>query len=120
MSECLGLAIETILSYHCPASLGCWITGCKFVCGASMYTSGNSMHKQLKHFSLHHAEHCAEKIVSVHFGMGGVIHRVDKHTVTARLGCKSAMVGTGCANSCPGCMGTENPTLTLYRRFISI
>ena len=87
MSECLGLAIETILSYHCPASLGCWITGCKFVCwikgykfvcwitgckfvcwikgykfvcwikgckfvcGASMYTSGNSMHKQLKHFS---------------------------------------------------------------------
>ena len=24
--------------------------------------------------------------------------------VSARLGCKSAMVGTGRANSCPGCM----------------
>ena len=33
MNECLGLAVETILGYHCPASLGCWI---KFVCGASM------------------------------------------------------------------------------------
>ena len=26
------------------------------------------------------------------------------HMVAARLGCKSAMVGTGWANSCPGCM----------------
>ena len=26
------------------------------------------------------------------------------HMVVARLGCKSAMVGTRWANSCPGCM----------------
>ena len=26
------------------------------------------------------------------------------HMVAARLGCQSAMVGTGWANSCPGCM----------------
>ena len=26
------------------------------------------------------------------------------HRVAARLGCQSAMVGTGWANSCPGCM----------------
>ena len=26
------------------------------------------------------------------------------HMVAARLGCQSAMVGTGLANSCPGCM----------------
>ena len=26
------------------------------------------------------------------------------HVVAARLGCKSAMVGTVWANSCPGCM----------------
>ena len=28
----------------------------------------------------------------------------DMHMVTARLGCKSAMVGTMWVNSCPGCM----------------
>ena len=28
----------------------------------------------------------------------------DMHMVAARLGCQSAMVGTGWANSCPGCM----------------
>ena len=26
------------------------------------------------------------------------------HMVAARLGCQSAMVGTGLANSCPGCI----------------
>ena len=26
------------------------------------------------------------------------------HMVAARLGCQSAMVGTGWVNSCPGCM----------------
>ena len=28
----------------------------------------------------------------------------DMHMVAARLGCQSTMVGTGWANSCPGCM----------------
>ena len=28
----------------------------------------------------------------------------DMHMVAARLVCQSAMVGTGWANSCPGCM----------------
>ena len=28
----------------------------------------------------------------------------DIHMVAARFGCQSAMVGTGWANSCPGCM----------------
>ena len=28
----------------------------------------------------------------------------DMHMVPAVLGCKSAIVGTGWANSCPGCM----------------
>ena len=31
--------------------------------------------------------------------MGGVTHMVG-----AKLSCQSAMVGTGLANSCPGCM----------------
>ena len=35
------------------------------------------------------------------------------HMAAARLGCKEALVGTGWANSCPGCMkGLENATLT--------
>ena len=38
-------------------------------------------------------------------GGGGWGHpQGDMHMVTARLGCKSTMVGTGWANSCPGCM----------------
>ena len=38
-------------------------------------------------------------------GGGGWGHpQGDMHMVAARLGCQSAMVGTGWANSCPGCM----------------
>ena len=38
-------------------------------------------------------------------GGGGWGHtQGDMHMVAARLGCKSAMVGTGWANSCPGRM----------------
>ena len=48
----------------------------------------------------------------MHFGTGGVIHRVDMHMVAARLGCKSAMVGTGCANSCPGCIWEQKILLS--------
>ena len=33
--------------------------------------------------------------------VGGVTHM---YMVAARLGCQSAVVGTGWANSCPGCM----------------
>ena len=75
------------------------------------------------HFWLHHTAHCTEKIVSARYtrrfcvsrkggtggggtggggtGGGGWGHM---HMVAARLGCQSAMVGTGWANSCPGCM----------------
>ena len=74
------------------------------------------------HFWLHHTAHCAEKIVSVRYarrfcvsrkggtggggtGGGGWCHpQGDMHMVAARLGCQSTMVGTGWANSCPGCM----------------
>ena len=64
------------------------------------------------HFWLHHTAHCAEKIVSARFARrfyvsrkggtrgGGCGHLQGD----ARLGCRSAMVGTGWANSCPGCM----------------
>ena len=38
-------------------------------------------------------------------GGGGWGHpQGDMHMVATRLGCQSAMVGTGWANSCPGCM----------------
>ena len=38
-------------------------------------------------------------------GGGGWGHpQGDMHMVAARLGCQSAMVGTGWANSCSGCM----------------
>ena len=38
-------------------------------------------------------------------GGGGWGHlQGDMHMVAARLGCQRAMVGTGWANSCPGCM----------------
>ena len=38
-------------------------------------------------------------------GGGGWGHlQGDMHMVAARLGCQSAMVGTGWANSCRGCM----------------
>ena len=69
------------------------------------------------HFWLHHTVHCAEKIVSARYarrfcvsrkggtGGGGWGHpQGDMHMVAARLGCQSAMVGTGWANSCLGCM----------------
>ena len=69
------------------------------------------------HFWLHHTVHCTEKIVSVRYvgwfcvsrkggtGGGGWGHlQGDMHMVAARLGRQSAMVGTGWANSCPGCM----------------
>ena len=69
------------------------------------------------HFWLHHTAHCAEKIVSACYmrrfcvsrkggtGGGGWGHpQGGMHMVAARLGCQSAMVGTGWANSCPGCM----------------
>ena len=57
--------------------------------------------------------HCAEKIVSVRWctgsasgtGGGGWGHPQGAvHIAAARLGCKKAMVGTGWANSRPGCM----------------
>ena len=36
------------------------------------------------------------------------------HMAAARLGCEEALVGSGWANSCPGCMkGLENATLIL-------
>ena len=70
------------------------------------------------HFWLHHTVHCAEKIVSVRLPPGsasaervgqgevGLGHpQDDMHMEAARLGCKNTMVGTGWANSCPGCMG---------------
>ena len=69
------------------------------------------------HFWLHHTAHCEEKIVSARYagwfcvnrkggtGGGGWGHpQGDMHMVAARLGCQSAMVGTGWANCCPGCM----------------
>ena len=69
------------------------------------------------HFWLHHTAHCTEKIVSARYargfcvstkggtGGGGWGHlQGDMHMVAARLGCQSAMVGTGWANSCPSCM----------------
>ena len=38
-------------------------------------------------------------------GGGGWDHpQGDMHMVAPRLGCKSTVVGTGWANSCPGCM----------------
>ena len=37
------------------------------------------------------------------------------HMVAARLGCKSTVVGTGWANSCPGCMDRlRNITLSSF------
>ena len=69
------------------------------------------------HFWLHHTAHCSEKILSARYthwfcvsrkggtGGGGWGHlQGDMHMVAARLGCQSAMVGTGWANSCPSCM----------------
>ena len=61
------------------------------------------------HFGLHHTADCAEKKVSasaerVRQGQVGGVTQGDMHMVAARLGCQSAMAGTGCANSCPGCM----------------
>ena len=65
-------------------------------------------------FWLHHTAHCkslcalcARFCVSRKGGTGGVGwgHPAgDMHMVAAQLGCQSAMVGTGLANSCPGCM----------------
>ena len=69
------------------------------------------MHKQLKCFSGLFITSCCALCRNLHtLGQGeggGVIHRVDTHMVGARLGCNSAIVGTGYANSCPGCMETE-------------
>ena len=70
------------------------------------------------HFWLHHTAHCAEKVVSARYARRFCVSRKggtggggtggggwgDMHMVAARLGCQSAMVGTGWANSCPGCM----------------
>ena len=66
------------------------------------------------HFWLHHTAHCTEKIVSARYTRRFCVSwdrgrwvghpQGDMHMVAARLSCQSAMVGTGWANSCPGCM----------------
>ena len=60
------------------------------------------------HFWLHHTAHCAEKIVSARYAHGSAsaerVGQGEMHMVAARLGSQNTMVGTGWANSCPGCM----------------
>ena len=70
------------------------------------------------HFWLHHTAHCAEKIVSVHYTCGSAsaerVGQGEMHMVAARLGCQSAMVGTGGPISALAAWtGLENATLTL-------
>ena len=70
------------------------------------------------HLWLLHTVHCAENIVSAHrcagtlcvsrkggTGGGGWDHTQGAvHMAAAWLSCKTTMVGTKWANSCPGCM----------------
>ena len=55
------------------------------------------------HFWLHHTANCTQFCVSRKGGTGGGRWGV-MHMVAARLGCQSAIFGTGWANSRPGCM----------------
>ena len=76
------------------------------------------------HFSLHHTVHLHTGSMSAERVRQGEVGRDhpqgDMHMVVARIGCKSAMVGTRWANSCPGCMDRLSKTpLSPCRGFIS-
>ena len=58
-----------------------------------------------------HDKTCQQQYALVHTfrisrkgGTGGGGWQGSMHMVAARLGCQRAVVGTGWANSCPGCM----------------
>ena len=85
-----GVSTPAPWSGHWPLSLQ-WL----------MHTALDSV-LPLVHFWLHRTVHCAED--SLCAGGRWVHPQGDMHMIAARLGCQSAMVGTGWTNSCPGCI----------------